>query len=83
VIEHIAEYRVLYCHLCKQVCFPSSLHTHLFEIHNVKAAIRRPNREAGGIWGQIPGGVGFCPGEIALGAETGVPNTAPRIPLGR
>jgi hypothetical protein len=41
VIEHIPEFRVLYCHLCKQVCFPSSLHTHLFEIHKVKAAIRR------------------------------------------
>jgi hypothetical protein len=26
---------------------------------------------------------GFCPGEIAVGAGTGVPNTAPRIPLAR
>jgi hypothetical protein len=33
---------VLYCHQCKQVCFPSSLHTHLCEVHKVKAAIRRP-----------------------------------------
>jgi hypothetical protein len=42
VIEHMPEFRVLYCHLCKQVCFPSSLHAHLFEIHKVKVAIRRP-----------------------------------------
>jgi hypothetical protein len=42
VIEHMPELRVLYCHPCKQVCFPSSLHTHLFEIHKVKVAIRRP-----------------------------------------
>jgi hypothetical protein len=42
VIEHMPEFRVLYCHLCKQACFPSSLHTHLSEIHKVKAAIRRP-----------------------------------------
>jgi len=40
-----------------------------------------PNRQARGIRPQIPGGVGFCLGEITLGAETGVPNTAPRIPL--
>lgn len=41
IIKHIAKFRVLYCHLYKQVCFLSSLHTHLFKIHKVKAAIRQ------------------------------------------
>ncbi|KAE8448880.1 hypothetical protein EG329_008882 [Mollisiaceae sp. DMI_Dod_QoI] len=62
------------------------------EVDMQRSKERLPNHEAGGIWGQIPGGVGFCPGEIALGAETGgpkyrSPNTAgqvrPHFPLSR
>jgi hypothetical protein len=41
-IEHIPDFRILYCHRCKQVCFPSSLSSHLFEIHKIPAAKRRP-----------------------------------------
>jgi len=42
LIEHIPDFRVLYCHACKQVCFPSALLRHLTEIHKIPAAQRRP-----------------------------------------
>jgi len=41
-LAYSPEFRVLYCHQCKQVCIRSSLYMHLFEIHKIKAAIRRP-----------------------------------------
>ena len=42
LIEHIPDFRVLYCNVCKQVCFPSALIRHLTEIHKVPAARRWP-----------------------------------------
>jgi hypothetical protein len=42
IIEHIPTFHILYCHQCKQVCFPSSLSSHLFEIHKIPAVKRRP-----------------------------------------
>ena len=42
IIEHLPEFRVLYYHRYKQVCFPSSLQSHLAEIHKVPATDRWP-----------------------------------------
>ena len=42
IIEHIPDFRVLYCNMYKQVCFPSTLLRHLTDIHKVPAAQRRP-----------------------------------------
>lgn len=42
LVEHIPDFRILYCNVCKQVCFPSALLRHLTEIHKVPAARRRP-----------------------------------------
>jgi hypothetical protein len=41
VIEHMPEFRILYCHRCKQVCFPQSLDGHLADLHKVPAPVRR------------------------------------------
>lgn len=42
LIEHIAEFRVLYYYYCKQVCFSSSLNRHLADFHKIPIALRRP-----------------------------------------
>ncbi len=42
LIEHMPEFRILYCNVCKQVCFPSALLRHLTEIHKIPAARRWP-----------------------------------------
>jgi hypothetical protein len=42
IIEHMPDFGVLYCNVCKQVCFPSALLRHLTEIHKIPAARRRP-----------------------------------------
>jgi hypothetical protein len=42
IIKHMPDFRVLYCNVCKQVCFPSALLRHLTEIHKVPSTRRRP-----------------------------------------
>ncbi|KAH8586020.1 hypothetical protein B0O99DRAFT_645650, partial [Bisporella sp. PMI_857] len=42
LIEHMPDFRILYCNVCKQVCFPSALLRHLTEIHKIPAAQRWP-----------------------------------------